>query len=222
MKLGGLIWRFAVFSVFLQTALAAQNGRPTLRLDLRTPESVVAASFGKPFEHWKLTASEHSAQVGVPTGLWDVFHLTAHGNRMYVTMVHSGPSSNSTPTPHATFVDSLMLMPNGRWTVSQVLADQPELAELCRLNCSVIRTTDSSGNHALLLKQQTAKSDPMVIYFEGDSAERPEWRSVESIQGIPSWVYVLTAKAFCQHHPALMTKLIGTWHPEKRPQAQNR
>src|SRR5580698_7583334 len=92
----------AAFTIILavQTrALMAQDIAPSLKLKFGTSRPTVTTSYGKPFEYWRLTASEYSASVGVPTGLWAVYHLNAAPDRMYVTMVHLGPRSS---------IDSLM------------------------------------------------------------------------------------------------------------------
>jgi hypothetical protein len=185
-----------------------------MKLSLGSPQSVVAETYGKPFGKWQLTPSEYSAQVGVPTGLWLVYHLTASGDRMYVTMLHFGPSESKPQQTTSRSVDSLMLMLNGHWTVSQILSDQPELAALCLQVCDVLRINNNSGNAALLFKPRTAQAETKVIYFEGDSAERPEWKSVSSLQGLPSWVYVLRWEDFDSHHTGLKKEVIGTWNPE--------
>jgi hypothetical protein len=209
MKISGYL--FAVFSIIAGVqaqALMAQDTAPSLKLKLGTPGPTVTTSYGKPFEYWRLTASEYSASVGVPTGLWTVYHLNAAPDRMYVTMVHLGPKSS---------IDSLMLMPNGHWTVSQILNDQPELASICSQGCDVLRITPKSGNQALVLKPQITNSIAVnIIYFEGDSAEKPEWKSVKTLQGSPSWVYVLSLADFDGHHSDVTKENIGTWSPEKK------
>ncbi len=212
------LWFTAVIVLALQTSvLAAQNSAPSLKLSIGTPQSAVTASYGKPFGHWQLTASEYSAQVGVPTGLWMVYHLNAFGNRMYVTMLHFGHSMVGPQQSVSAAVDSLMLMPNGYWTVFQILNDQPEFGALCVTNCDVIRTTDSAGKVALLLKPETSKPDAAIIYFEGDSAGRIDRKSVASLQGVPQWVYVFRLSDFDSHHADLRKEVIGTWSPEIKP-----
>jgi hypothetical protein len=197
----------------LGLSLIAQDAKPSVKLKLGTPQSVVAVTYGKPFERWNLTPEEHSAQVGAPLGIWQVWHLTAPPDRMYVTMVHFDTVSQNSSQPTSGTIDSIMLMANGHWTVLQTLNDHPELAAICDSGCKVIRTEDEAGNNALLLVKQT--EDPIAIFFEGDSAERPEWRAVSDLRGIPSWVYVLRMRDFNVHHPKRKDASIGEWKPSR-------
>lgn len=189
----------------------AQISQPTMKLNIGTPQTLVASAYGKPFEKWQLQASEHSAEVGVPTGLWQVYHLTAGDNRMYITMLHfAAKEDESDVLPR---LDALMLELNGHWSVKQILDDQPEIAALCKTGCDVLRGKDSAGNAALVLRQKTSGQRPMLIFFEGDSAEKPEWRSVASMEGFPAWVYVLTSEDFNRHYSDEKLEPIGQWKP---------
>jgi len=47
-----------------------------------------------------------------------------------------------------------MLMPSGRWSVSDILDQEPGFAEPCINGCDVILTTDKLGKEALLLEPQ--------------------------------------------------------------------
>jgi hypothetical protein len=64
-----------------------------IRFRIRDLTAKVAAEYGRPFEMMRVVASDDNARVGVPVGLWEVYHLTAGGNRMYVTMLHFRASS---------------------------------------------------------------------------------------------------------------------------------
>jgi len=199
--------------VFPMSFLHAQIVAPSLQLNFGSKQSAVAATYGKPFEHWKLTTSEYSAQVGVPTGLWDVYHLTTPQDRMYVTMLHFGSGSNREQEKADLLLNSLMLMPNGHWSVTQILDDQPELRSLCANNCDVVRISNRTGNISLLLKPKAARADGMVLYFEGDSATIT-WKSVSSLESAVSWVYALRLEDFDSHHADCRREVIRTWRPE--------
>ncbi len=217
MRSHACFWFAAAITLGLQiSVLNAQSSSPSLKLSLGTSQSAVATTYGKPFEKWNLKDTEYSAQVGVPTGLWEVYHLTASKDRMYVTMLHFGSAKNEPQHVASISVDSLMLMPNGHWTVSQILSDQPEFAPLCRTICNVVRATNGSGKIALLLEPQTVQSDSDILYFEGDSATI-SWKAVSSLQDSPSWIYVFRLRDFDDHHIDYKREVIGTWSSQTAP-----
>lgn len=198
--------------IFQMSFLHAQSVAPSLQLKFGSSHSAVAATYGKPFGHWKITTSEFSAQVGVPTGLWDIYHLTTPQDRMYVTMLHFGSESNRDQEKAGLLLNSLMLEPNGHWSVTQILNDQPELSSLCANNCDVVRISNSAGNISLLLKPKATRTDGMVLYFEGDSATIT-WKSVSSMESAVSWVYALRSADFDSHHADCRREVVGTWQP---------
>jgi len=138
--------RFATVCAVLVSAnlLPSQEPAPTLKLSVGTPMSVVAAAFGKPFGPFAVAAGDDNAMVGAPTGRWDVYHLTAPSDRMYVTMVHFGmrPSAES---DSAKAVDALMVTPTGTTTVLQLLKDQPAFASACNTTCEVVPSRTERG-----------------------------------------------------------------------------
>ena len=210
MKLPKTAFLLLGMALVVSATLLAQTTQPTIELRFGNTQSVVAKTFGKPFERWNLTTAEHSAALGMPTGTYIVYHLTTGQDRMYVTMIHfSSPGATGE-------IDCLMLEANGHWTVLQMMDDQPELADICKKTCDVVKTKDEAGNDAILLQQHDSAAAE-AVFFEGDSAERPEWRSVGSLSGIPSWVYVLPE--FKKHHPDFKGELIGKWAPHLSPGA---
>jgi hypothetical protein len=132
---------------------------------------------------------------------------------MYVTMLHFGSESNRAQEKTDLLLNSLMLEPNGHWSVIQILNDQPELTSACANNCDVVRISNRAGNISLLLKPKAVLTDGMVLYFEGDSATIT-WKSVSSLKSAVSWVYALRLKDFDSHHADCRREVIGTWHPE--------
>jgi len=132
---------------------------------------------------------------------------------MYVTMLHFGSESNREREKTDLSLNSLILEPNGHWSVIQILNDQPELTSVCANNCDVVRISNRVGNISLLLKPKAVLTDGMVLYFEGDSATIT-WKSVSSMESAVSWVYALRLKDFDSHHADCRREVIGTWHPE--------
>lgn len=203
--------------LLMPTAIAsAQETRPSLKLKLGTTWSSVEATFGKPFQKWNLRAAEDSAQAGAAVGMWQVYHLRAPGDRMYVTMLHFGAAGEPSQTANSSHLDELMLMPNGHWSVLQILKDNPEVSVLCSAGCDQVRLISGSGSAALLLEPTESKPDTPVIYFAGDSATI-QWRSVSSAQDAPESVYVLPASVFESHHRDIRREMIGWWTPSPAP-----
>jgi hypothetical protein len=178
------------------------------------PESSIAAAYGTPFQKMRVTASEEYAKMGVPLGLWQVYHLTPADDRMYVTILHFDHSgADGQPLPSAV-VDSIMLYP-GHWTVAQILSDQPGIASICAAGCDVVRGTDKSGDVSLLLEPQQASSNGFMLYFMGDSGTI-KWRNVSSPQSEASWVYIVRRADFDKSRQDLTKQIVGTWRPATR------
>jgi hypothetical protein len=204
----------AVIAVTLPAGgLGAQNLSPAAGVGFGTSQAKVAAEYGQPFEKMRVTASDDNARVGVPVGLWEVYHLTAGGNRMYVTMLHFGSGNRDGQNPSTLEIDSVMLEPAGHWTIARILSDQPQLATLCSGGCKVIRTKDAAGRTSVLVTPQVASPENTVLDFEGDSGTI-RWKSVSSLDSVASWVYALRSKDFDGHHPNLDREPLGTWQPE--------
>jgi len=205
--------RFATVCAVLVSAnlLPSQEPAPTLKLSVGTPMSVVAAAFGKPFGPFALAAGDDNAMVGAPTGRWDVYHLKAPSDRMYVTMVHFGmrPSAES---DSAKAVDALMVTPRGTTTVLQLLKDQPAFASACNTTCEVVLVKNRAGNRSLLLRPKNGERKT-VLYFEGDSAVA-KWASVTSVDSVVSWAYALSRSQFQEHRKSTDEQVIATWSPE--------
>jgi hypothetical protein len=201
---------------FHAASLNAQTIAPSLVLKFGGSQSAVESAYGKPFGKMRVNATDENGQVGVQPGLWNVYHLTAPGDRMYVTMVHFGPRKDPlTKESSPSVVDSLMLMPVENWKVAQILNDQPSFAALCAAGCDVIRVSDKAGKLSLLLEPQRAMPKDSVIYFEGDSAIiNKKW--ITSLDSIVAWVWVLPAAAFDSHHTDVSRAVIGTWRPEAK------
>jgi hypothetical protein len=198
----GRAWWMALIAVaFSITWLNAQDLSATSGFVFGTSQAKVTAEYGRPFEKMRVTASDDNARVGVPLGLWEVYHLTAGGNRMYVTMLHFRDSSGDDQNPSKLEIDSVMLEPDGHWTVAQILTDQPAFSKLCSGGCEVMRTKDPSG-----------KPESTVLDFEGDSGTI-KWKSVSSLDSVASWVYALRSKDFDGHHSNLDRELVGRWQP---------
>lgn len=183
---------------------------PGVQLRLGATQTTVSMKYGKPFGAFRVADADDNARVGVPVGLWQVYHLTAANERMYVTILHFGTTASGSETPADAVLDSVMLIPNGNWTVLQILKDHPELAAICTPNCEVLRITDNAGKVSLLLRPKMPKPDDTVLYFDGDSAVS-KWRSVPSLQSITSWVYVLKARDFDAHHSQFRQESTGWW-----------
>lgn len=175
---------------------------PSSKLSIGTPKSTVDAAFGKRFGPFRVEAGDYSASIGVPAGVWDVYHLTAPPDRMYVTIVHFGAYQ---------LIDSLMLMPAGKTNVAQIMADQPAFASVCKSDCELVLVTNKAGNRSLLLRPKDSRSDDDdVLYFDGDSATI-KWASVTSMESAVSWAYLLSRSAFESHHQSADDRVIGHW-----------
>lgn len=186
-----------------------QAAEPSIQLKLGSSEHSILMRYGEPFEWARLEADDDQVRIGVPAGLWKVYHLTA-GDRMYVTMLHFTAIPGE---PNQSQLDSLMLEPNGHWTVLQILGDQPELQLVCRSGCEIVRITHASGTSTLLLQpRNTDSTHNSVVYFEGDSGTI-QWTSVSSLDSSPSWVYVLRSSDFDARHADVSRQRIGTWRP---------
>jgi hypothetical protein len=179
---------------------ALYSQAPSSKLSLGTPKSSVEAAFGKRIGPFKVEANDVNSSIGVPTGVWDVYHLTAPPNRMYVTMVHFGTNQ---------LIDSLMLMPAGKTTVAQIMADQPAFASVCKADCDLVLVTNKAGNRTLLLRPKDSRTDD-VLYFDGDSATL-KWAAVTSMESVVSWAYTLPKSAFESHHQSADDRVIGRW-----------
>jgi hypothetical protein len=190
--------------------LLSQEPAPSTKLRIGTPKSSVYAAFGKPFGVFKVVADDSNGAIGVPIGMWTVYHLTTPPDRMYVTIVHYGTRSISDSSSGGV-VDALMLMPAGQEKVAQILADQPEFASICKASCELVLATNKAGNRSLLLRPKDLRTDT-VLYFDGDSAGR--WKSVTSMESIVSWAYVLSKSEFEAHHKSTEDQVIGNWSPE--------
>jgi hypothetical protein len=174
---------------------------PSATLSIGTPKPAVDGAFGKRFEVFRVEANDDHESIGVPTGAWDVYHLTAPPDRMYVTVVHFGTNQ---------LIDSLMLMPAGTVTAAQMLADQPAFASICRAECQIVRVKNKAGNSSLVLRPKDSRIDT-VLYFDGDSAGK--WKSVTSIESVVSWAYALPNSAYEAHHKTADDRVIGNYSP---------
>jgi hypothetical protein len=176
---------------------------PSSKLSIGTPKSSVDAAFGKRFGPFKVEANDENASIGVVAGSWDVYHMTAPPDRMYVTIVHFGTDQ---------LVDSLMLMPAGKTSVAQIMADQPAFASVCKADCELVLVTNKAGNRSLLLRPKDSHTQN-VLYFDGDSATL-KWASVTSMDSVVSWAYALSKSAFESHHQSGDDRVIGHWSSE--------
>ena len=174
---------------------------PSSKLSIGTPKSSVDAAFGKRFGPFRVETNDDNASIGVPTGVWDVYHLTTPPDRMNVSIVHFGTNQ---------LIDSLMLMPAGTTSVAQILADQPAFASVCRADCEVVLVKNKAGNSSLLLRPKDSRTGT-VLYFDGDSAGK--WKSVTSIESVVSWAYALSNSAYEAHHKSADDRVIGNWSP---------
>lgn len=159
---------------------------------------------------FKVVPDDDNARIGVPTGLWDVYHLTAPPDRLYVTIVHFGVGSRGSSDP-SQVLDSLMLEPADRVTVSQVLKDQPAPASVCKAACDLVLVRNRAGNRSLLLRPKNPNVNT-VLYFDGDSGTK--WASVTSTDSVVSWVYALSRSEFEAHRKPIDDEVIGVWSPE--------
>jgi hypothetical protein len=180
-----------------------------LKLNIGTPKAAVAAAFGKRFGLFKVVSDDDNGKIGVPTGLWDVYHLTAPPDRMYVTIVHFGIPPTSSASVEV--VDALMLMPAGTSTVSQILKDQPAFASICKAACDLVLVRNKAGNRSLLLRPKDPHANT-VLYFDGDGAGK--WKSVTSVDAVVSWAYALSRSEFEAHRKPIDDEVIGVWSPE--------
>ena len=213
--MGRACWMALIAVMFPIAWLNAQNLSATSGFGFGTSQAKVAAEYGPPFEKMRVTPSDDNARVGVPVGLWEVYHLTAGGSRMYVTMLHFRASSGDDQNPSKLKIDSVMLEPDGHWTVAQILTDQPAFSQLCSGGCEVMRTKDPSGKTSVLVKPESASPESTVLDFEGDSGTI-KWKSVSSLDSVASLVYALRSKDFDGHHPNLDRELVGRWQPGSR------
>jgi hypothetical protein len=121
---------------------------------------------------------------------------------MFVTLVHFDPNAK---------VDSLMLMPAGNSTVTQILKDHPSMAQICAASCELIQVPEKAGNTSLLLKPKSPSGQERVLFFIGDTGSR--YKSITAMDSIVSWGYVLQLSDFEKHHPGVATKTVGEWSP---------
>jgi len=198
----GFIGNLAAFVILNVVFALAQDGPLRFRIALGQSQSSITAACGKPFEKSREDESSYNASIGVPLGLWSVYHLIPFGDRMYVTIVHFDTDAK---------VDALMLMPNGTWTVTQVLKDHPSMAEICSNSCELVQVPEKDGNISLLLKPKSTSGSTRVLCFIGDSSSR--FKSVTALDSPVSWAYVLQFAEFEKHHAGIPTKTIGTWSP---------
>jgi hypothetical protein len=141
----------------LGTSLLSQEPAPSAKLSIGTAKSSVDAAFGKPFGLFKVEADDDNATIGMPTGMWIVYHLTTPPDRVYVTIVHYG--IRTADSGSGRFVDALMLEPAGKPNVAQVLADQPEFASVCKAGCELVLIKNKAGNRSLLLRPKDLRAD---------------------------------------------------------------
>jgi hypothetical protein len=199
-------------------SLDAQTAAPTFLLRMGTTQSAVSTTYGTPYGRLSVNPSESTARVGVPVGQWDVYHVPAQDGKMCSTMVHFSPLAREVLLTKEEeknppwVVDSLMLMPSGRWSVSDILDQEPGFAEPCINGCDVILTTDKQGKQALLLEPQGGESGRTVLYFEGDSPTI-DANAVIALDSGVSWAYALSLADFESHHSDLNWMVIGTWRP---------
>jgi hypothetical protein len=219
-------WRCTVLVVLtaLAASLEAQSAAPVVILRIGTEQATIASAYGTPYGRLSVNASENTARVGVPVGQWDVYHLPAQDGKMCSTMVHfsqlimdvpSGKQSKQIKEEERNppwVVDSLMLMPSGRWSVSDILDLEPGFAEPCLNGCDVIRTTDRMGKQALLLEPQGGEEGRTVLFFEGDNPTI-DTNAVIALDSIVSWAYALPLSEFEVHHADMNWMVIGTWRP---------
>ncbi len=221
-------WRCVVIVVLaaLAASLDAQSAAPVTVLRIGTEQTAIATAYGTPYGRLSVNASENTARVGVPVGQWDVYHLPAEDGKMCSTMVHFSQQIREAPLSKKEekreekeedrnpplVVDSLMLMPSGRWSVSDVLDQEPGFAEPCINGCDVILTTDKLGKQALLLEPQGGETGRTVLFFEGDSP-KIDSNAVIALDSIVSWAYALPLSEFEGHHSDLNWVVIGTWRP---------
>lgn len=195
--------------------LSSQELAPGCKLCLGTPKSAFLNAFGKPFGPMRVSSGDDNAMIGVPVGLWSVYHLTAQGDRMYVTMIHFGALSRNTPTSQ-NVIDSVMLMPADKVTVAQILKDQPAFTSVCTQQCEMALIKNKFGNPSLLLIPKAPHANAL-LYFEGDSATKEA--SVTSPDSVVSWAYLLLASEFRRHHDNFQERVsIGTWPPDMNSQ----
>jgi hypothetical protein len=217
-------WRCVVFVVLAAQAafMAAQSAAPVTILRIGSEQSAIASAYGTPYGRLSVSAAENTARVGVPVGQWDVYHLPAQDGKMCSTMVHFSLLSRDVPLSKKEekeearnpewVVDSLMLMPSGRWSVSDVLDQEPGFAAPCINGCDVILTTDKAGKQALLLEPQGGEPGRTVLFFEGDSS-KIDTNAEIALDSIVSWAYALPLSEFSGHHPDINWVVIGTWRP---------
>jgi hypothetical protein len=198
--------------------LDAQSAAPVFLLGIGTSQTAVSSAYGTPYGRLRVNPSESTARVGVPVGQWDVYHVPAQDGKMCSTMVHFNPMAREVLLTKEEeknppwVVDSLMLMPSGRWSVSDILDQEPGFAEPCINGCDVILTTDKLGKEALLLEPQGGAPGRTVLYFEGDGPTIDTNALIALDSGV-SWAYALSLADFESHHPELNWVVIGTWHP---------
>jgi hypothetical protein len=189
----------------------AQDHDPKFVLRPGTSEAAISATYKTPFGKMRVNASDDNARMGVPVGLWQVYHVTSVADRMYVTILHfSATKADGQPLPSAV-VDAIMLYP-GHWAAAQILSDQPGIASTCSAGCEIVRATDKSGAESVLLQPQKISPQSFVIYFVGDSATITS-RNVSSLQSTASWVYVLHRADFDKSCGDLSRQVIGIWRP---------
>ena len=201
-----------VFTLFVVLAscsfVSSQEFAPSLKLSIGTSRAAIASAFGKPFGPFLVASDDDNAAIGAPIGRWDVYHLTAAPDRMYVTIVHFGIGSND-GSNSAKIVDAIMLMPAGAATVAQVLKDQPEFRAVCSAICDLVLVKNKAGNRSLLLRPKDTGMTA-VLYFEGDSAVS-KWASVTSLESVVSWAYALPRTGFEEQHKGVEEQVIGAW-----------
>jgi hypothetical protein len=185
--------------------LWAQAEAEAIVPSLGATRSEVAASLGKPFQKGRFTDADDEVRLdGVPTGLWDIFHLTTHG-RMYVSMIHFASEAGG--------VDGMMLELNGHWNIRQILSDQPRLAAICADECDIFRLTSPKQESSLLLRSHTGRG-AFDLYFPGDTAEIvPRWRYITSLESEPEWVFVVQSTQTDSRHLDWKRELVGRWKP---------
>jgi hypothetical protein len=204
-------------------SLDAQSAAPVFLLRLGTSQTSVSSAYGTPYGRLSVNASESTGRVGVPVGQWDVYHVPAQDGKMCSTMVHFSEQIREAPltkqeakedarNPPVWVVDSMMLMPSGRWSVSDILDQEPGFAEPCINGCDVVLTTDKFGKQALLLEPQGGAPGRTVLYFEGDSP-KIDTNAVIALDSGVSWAYALPLVDFEGHHPDMNWMVIGTWRP---------
>jgi hypothetical protein len=196
------IGNLVVFIVLNVLSSRAEDVPRRFQIALGQSQSAISSACGKPFERSREDESSYNVSIGMPLGLWSVYHLIPFGDRMYVTIVHFDTEDK---------VDALMLMPNGTWTVTQILKDHPSMAEICSNSCELVQVPEKNGNISLLLKPKSTDSSTRVLYFIGDSGSK--FKSVTATDSIVSWGYVLQFAEFEKRHAGIPIKSIGTWSP---------